>query len=193
MNNESKEKKTNNYTNNYYNLKRKKKEIFSKTLIARSRRYFFDTNETNAGDYFLSITESKKLFLNDGRSIFKKHKIFIYKEDFDNFQKMLSEVIKFIYDKKGKISIFKNFDNESSINNKIDINKDNKKELDKVIDKDNKKELDKVIDKDNEKELDKVIDKAKKTIKNKKKEKKKKTKKEKNKKNKKEKKIKNKK
>ncbi|WGH24707.1 MAG: DUF3276 family protein [Candidatus Shikimatogenerans bostrichidophilus] len=150
MNYEDKETKINNYTNNYLNFKRKKKEIFSKTLIARSRRYFFDTNETNAGDYFLSITESKKLFLNDGRSIFKKHKIFIYKEDFENFQKILSEVIKFIYDKKGKVSIYKTIEKDKFnkfLSNKEDtLYESNKKELDKVIDEANKKELKNIID-----------------------------------------------
>ncbi|MDH3004301.1 MAG: PUR family DNA/RNA-binding protein [Candidatus Shikimatogenerans sp. JK-2022] len=126
MNNEEKD-----INNNY--IKRKKKEIFSKTLIARSRRYFFDTNETNAGDYFLSITESKKLFLNDGRSIFKKHKIFLYKEDFKDFKKILSEMIKFIYDKKGKeVILNKIVDN----NHKEEIKKDikeikNSKKLEK--------------------------------------------------------------
>ncbi|WGH25073.1 MAG: PUR family DNA/RNA-binding protein [Candidatus Shikimatogenerans bostrichidophilus] len=129
MNKEEKDKNTNN--NNNFNLKRKQKEIFSKTLIARSRRYFFDTNETNAGDYFLSITESKKLFLNDGRSIFKKHKIFLYKEDFKDFKKILSEMIKFIYDKKGKEAIINKIVNKKDINNnyeeKIKKDEDDKK------------------------------------------------------------------
>ncbi|WGH25252.1 MAG: PUR family DNA/RNA-binding protein [Candidatus Shikimatogenerans bostrichidophilus] len=143
MNKEEKEK----YNNNNY-IKRKNKEIFSKTLIARSRRYFFDTNETNAGDYFLSITESKKLFLNDGRSIFKKHKIFLYKEDFNDFKKILSEMIKFIYDKKGKEVILNNIEENKDINidikdknngnnlskeEKVDNNEDKKKKKEKRV------------------------------------------------------------
>ncbi|MDH3004515.1 MAG: PUR family DNA/RNA-binding protein, partial [Candidatus Shikimatogenerans sp. JK-2022] len=153
MNYEEKDKK------NFY-INRKKKEIFSKTLISRSRRYFFDTNETNAGDYFISITESKKLFLNDGRSIFKKHKIFLYKEDFKDFKNILSEMIKFIYNKKGKeIIINKNLENKNinftenlikkeniennnndNVNN-IEIIKDDKKKIDKK--KIDKKKIDK--------------------------------------------------
>ncbi|MDH3004641.1 MAG: PUR family DNA/RNA-binding protein [Candidatus Shikimatogenerans sp. JK-2022] len=124
MNKEEKEKNS-----NYTYQPKQKKEIYSKTLIARSRRYFFDTNETNAGDYFLSITESKKLYLNDGRSIFKKHKIFLYKEDFKDFQKILSEMINFIYEKKGKEVILNKIIDNQNTNIKSE---DKSEELNKI-------------------------------------------------------------
>ncbi|MDH3004875.1 MAG: PUR family DNA/RNA-binding protein, partial [Candidatus Shikimatogenerans sp. JK-2022] len=143
-----------------------RKEIYSKILIAKSRRYFFDTNETNAGDYFLTITESKKLFLNDGRSLFKKHKIFIYKEDFEKFQEILSEMIKFIFDKKGKkvlsdykkdFILKKNNKIKEKIEKKNILKTNNKKEEDKEEEKEKEnkkenKEEEKKEDKEEEKE-----------------------------------------
>ena len=57
-------------------------EIFSKALRAGRRTYFFDVRETKAGDYYLTITESKKFTNEDGTFYFKKHKIYLYKEDF---------------------------------------------------------------------------------------------------------------
>ena len=60
-----------------------KDEIYSKTVKAGRRTYFFDVRETKAGDYYLTITESKRF--NDpetGNFYYKKHKIYLYKEDF---------------------------------------------------------------------------------------------------------------
>ena len=64
-------------------------EIFSKALRAGSRTYFFDVRETQAGDYYLTITESKKFTNEDGTFYYKKHKIYLYKEDFDEFKNSL--------------------------------------------------------------------------------------------------------
>ena len=59
-------------------------EIFSKVLRAGRRTYFFDVRETKASDYYLTITESKKYSNNDGTFFYKKHKIYLYKEDFSD-------------------------------------------------------------------------------------------------------------
>lgn len=71
-------------------------EIFSKAVRAGKRTYFFDVKATRRNDYYLTITESKKRFNNDGRFFYEKHKIFLYKEDFEKFSLGLSEVIEFI-------------------------------------------------------------------------------------------------
>jgi len=76
-------------------------EIFSKKLRAGRRTYFFDVKSTRADDYYLTITESKKHTNEDGSAYFKKHKIFLYKEDFLEFKDILDEVTKFIVDEKG--------------------------------------------------------------------------------------------
>ena len=62
---------------------RQEKEIFTKVLKAGRRTYFFDVRETKAGDYYLTITESKKSFNDSGTPSFEKHKIYLYKEDFN--------------------------------------------------------------------------------------------------------------
>ena len=61
---------------------RHENEIFTKVLKAGRRTYFFDVRETKAGDYYLTITESKKNFGENGEASFEKHKIYLYKEDF---------------------------------------------------------------------------------------------------------------
>jgi len=72
------------------------REIFSRAVRAGKRTYFFDVKATRRNDYFLTITESKKRFQKDGRFYFEKHKIFLYKEDFDKFADGFQEVIEFI-------------------------------------------------------------------------------------------------
>ena len=78
-----------------------KEEIFSKVLRAGRRTYFFDVRATKADDYYLTITESKKHEDNNGNSYYKKHKIYLYKEDFENFNSILGEVTDFILKSKG--------------------------------------------------------------------------------------------
>jgi len=73
-----------------------KEEIFSKAVRAGKRTYFFDVKSTKGNDYFLTITESKKRFFDDGTFKYEKHKIFLYKEDFDKFNEGLKEVVDFI-------------------------------------------------------------------------------------------------
>ena len=77
------------------------KDINSKIQRAGRRTYFFDVKETKAGDYYLTITESKKFTNEDGTFHFKKHKIYLYKEDFSDFKEMLSEVMDFIINERG--------------------------------------------------------------------------------------------
>ena len=76
-------------------------EIFSKVLRAGRRTYFFDVRETKASDYYLTITESKKFSNDDGTFFYKKHKIYLYKEDFRDFKEILSEVMDFIINERG--------------------------------------------------------------------------------------------
>ena len=75
---------------------RDKDEIFSKSVRAGKRTYFFDVKNTKTNDYYLTITESKKQFTDDGKFTFIKHKIFVYKEDFDKFLEGLNEGMNFI-------------------------------------------------------------------------------------------------
>jgi len=72
------------------------REIHSKAVRAGKRTYFFDVKATKRNDYFLTITESKKRFQKDGRFFFEKHKIFLYKEDFEKFADGFTEVIDYI-------------------------------------------------------------------------------------------------
>ncbi|MGK0428247.1 MAG: hypothetical protein ACJAUR_002367 [Ulvibacter sp.] len=76
-------------------------EIFSKVMRAGRRTYFFDVRSTKAGDYYLTITESKKFTNDDGSFHYKKHKIYLYKEDFSEFQESLNDMIQYIIDEKG--------------------------------------------------------------------------------------------
>ncbi|HKL91408.1 PUR family DNA/RNA-binding protein [Muricauda sp. NFXS6] len=76
-------------------------EIYSKVLRAGRRTYFFDVRSTKAGDYYLTITESKKFTHDDGSFHYKKHKIYLYKEDFSAFREIMEEMMDYIIDEKG--------------------------------------------------------------------------------------------
>jgi len=78
-----------------------KEEIFSKVLRAGRRTYFFDVRATKAEDYYLTITESKKFTNDDGSFHYKKHKIYLYKEDFSEFNQILREMTDYIITEKG--------------------------------------------------------------------------------------------
>jgi len=79
-----------------------KDEIFSKVLRAGRRTYFFDVRATKADDYYITITESKKFTEEDGSFHFKKHKIYLYKEDFAAFKDILDEMTSFVLNNKGE-------------------------------------------------------------------------------------------
>lgn len=81
--------------------KTERDDIFSKAVRAGKRTYFFDVKATRKNDYYLTITESKKRFEEDGRFRFEKHKLFLYKEDFEKFADGLKEAIDFIQSEQG--------------------------------------------------------------------------------------------
>ena len=82
--------------------KREIEEIYSKSVRAGRRTYFFDVLSTRAGDYYMTLTESKRDFNEDGTPFYKKHKIYLYKEDFGNFKDALSELTDYIIKEKGE-------------------------------------------------------------------------------------------
>lgn len=71
-------------------------DLFSKAVKAGKRTYFFDVKSTRGNDYYLTITESKKRFGTDGKFFYEKHKVFLYKEDFEKFTEALNESIDII-------------------------------------------------------------------------------------------------
>ena len=73
-----------------------KDEVFSKVVRAGKRTYFFDVKSTRNNDFYITITESKKRFNRDGRYFYEKHKIFLYREDFEKFVEGLSAMMEFI-------------------------------------------------------------------------------------------------
>lgn len=75
---------------NSYNSRSDNSEVFSTKIRAGKRTYFFDVKETRSSDYYITITESKRRFSGDG---YDKHKIFLYKEDFNKFMDSLNETI----------------------------------------------------------------------------------------------------
>lgn len=89
-----------------------KEEIYSKVLRAGRRTYFFDVRATKADDYYITITESKKFTEEDGSFHFKKHKIYLYKEDFVSFKEMFNESTDFIIKEKGEDVISEKHDKD---------------------------------------------------------------------------------
>ena len=79
-----------------------KEEIFSKVLRAGRRTYFFYVRSTKADDYYITITESKKFTEEDGSFHFKKHKIYLYKEDFSAFSDILEQMTSYVLNHKGE-------------------------------------------------------------------------------------------
>ena len=78
-------------------MKNEKEDLFSKAVRAGKRTYFFDVKTTKNDEKYLTITESKRRFDNDqNRFFFEKHKIFLYKEDFEKVSKALNDAINFI-------------------------------------------------------------------------------------------------
>ena len=77
-----------------------KEEIFTKVVRAGKRTYFFDVKATRKDDYYLTITESKKRLGKEGKVFYEKHKIFLYKEDFEKFAEGLKDAVTYIYNGK---------------------------------------------------------------------------------------------
>jgi hypothetical protein len=87
----------------YENNEQKIESVYSKRIRAGKRRtYFFDVRATRSNDYFLTITESRKRFNDNG---YDRHKIFLYKEDFNKFIKALTEAVDYV-----KTDLMPNFD-----------------------------------------------------------------------------------
>ena len=98
-----------------------REEIFSKSVRAGRRTYFFDVRATLAEDYYMTITESKRHTKEDGSFYYQKHKIYLYKEDFDSFLESLKEVSDFIIKEKGREVITLD---KPEINDKEDVSED---------------------------------------------------------------------
>ncbi|MDT8308181.1 MAG: DUF3276 family protein [Bacteroidales bacterium] len=76
---------------------KERNEVYSKSVRAGKRTYFFDVKSTKSDEYYLTITESKRRFNNEnGKFFYEKHKLFLYKEDFEKFSEGLTDVISFI-------------------------------------------------------------------------------------------------
>lgn len=73
-----------------------REEVYSNAVKAGKRTYFFDVKATRNGDYYLTITESKKKFDKDGNPSYEKHKVFLYKEDFEKFVEGLGDAIEVV-------------------------------------------------------------------------------------------------
>lgn len=82
--------------NGAYAQERNGEDVYSKPVKAGKRTYFFDVKATKGNDYYLTITESKRKIERDGSYVYDKHKIFLYKEDFDKFVEGLEEVLDYI-------------------------------------------------------------------------------------------------
>lgn len=92
-------------------------QICTKAIRAGKRTYFFDVKATRGGDYFLTITESRKRTNADGTASFTRHQMYLYKEDFGKFMEGLGEMIDFIkehkpeyFEKEAQNSIDEEFD-----------------------------------------------------------------------------------
>lgn len=90
-------------------------QILTKAVKAGRRTYFFDVRATRGDDYFLTITESRKKANADGTTSFDRHKIFLYKEDFEKFGEGFSEVVEFI--RKNKPEFFEQQEQVDAVEN----------------------------------------------------------------------------
>jgi hypothetical protein len=98
-----------------------REEIFSNAVRAGKRTYFFDVKSTRRNDFYLTITESKKRYHKDGRFFYEKHKVFLYKEDFEKFLDGLNESIEFIRNAKPVENMDDIHDNQDTTQNYTDV------------------------------------------------------------------------
>ncbi len=96
-----------------------REEIYSQVIRAGRRTYFFDVRSTYNDDYYLTITESKKKFNRQGRYFYEKHKIFLYKEDFDDFIEAMQKAIDFIKKERPNIVRREDMVKEQGENNEM--------------------------------------------------------------------------
>ena len=90
---------------NGHDEKNLKEEIFTKVVRAGKRTYFFDVKATRKDDYYLTITESKKRLGKEGKVFYEKHKIFLYKEDFEKFSEGLKDAVTYIGNGKDELKV----------------------------------------------------------------------------------------
>lgn len=89
-------------------------EVYTKVVRAGKRTYFFDVKSTKGNDLYITLTESKKTHFNDGRENYEKHKIFLYKEDFEKFREGLDHVLSKIDSLRGTDNLNANSDDSST-------------------------------------------------------------------------------
>lgn len=82
--------------------------VFSKVVKAGKRTYFFDVKTTRQNEHYITITESKKIFEDNGSSHFEKHKIFLYKEDFEKFMDSFDEALQYIKENASEADVINN-------------------------------------------------------------------------------------
>lgn len=99
-------------------------DLFSKAVKAGKRTYFFDVKSTRGNDYYLTITESKKRFGTDGKFFYEKHKVFLYKEDFEKFTEALNESIEIIRANAPAITAVSDNEHNTSSSSSADIDFD---------------------------------------------------------------------
>ncbi|MGW8121999.1 DUF3276 family protein [Roseivirga echinicomitans] len=95
------------------NSDNEKNEIFSKRVRAGKRTYFFDVKATRSNDYYITITESKRKFKDDGFT-YEKHKIFLYKEDFNKFMEAFGSAVNHVKTELMPEFDFEQFDQEEN-------------------------------------------------------------------------------
>lgn len=98
--------------------KNHKDEIFTRVVRAGKRTYFFDVKATRKDDYYLTITESKKRLAREGKIFYEKHKIFLYKEDFEKFTEGLRDAVQFIDNEPGQLAVDENLSEINAPDNK---------------------------------------------------------------------------
>jgi hypothetical protein len=99
--------------------KERREENFSRTVRAGKRTYFFDIKTSNSGGYYLTITESKRRFnTNEGKLFYEKHKIFLYREDFEKFRQGFEDVIEYVNNEENsELEVDENIFIEDNIGN----------------------------------------------------------------------------
>lgn len=110
------------------NKEKGRDEIYSERVRAGKRTYFFDVKSTRSNDYYLTITESKRRFKDDG-FFYEKHKIFLYKEDFNKFMEALNETVNHVKDELLPDVDFEQFDNRDNDENIVDITSEDDSDL----------------------------------------------------------------
>jgi len=102
------------------NKDNEKVEIYSKRVRAGKRTYFFDVKSTRSNDYYLTITESMRRLKDDG-FVYEKHKIFLYKEDFDKFLEALKETVDHVKTDLMPEFDFTQFESKTEVREESDI------------------------------------------------------------------------